>query len=37
MLIVIGALLALGVYSIIQKNTTIGAITIVLALLLMMS
>jgi hypothetical protein len=37
MLIVIGALFALGIYSIIQKNTTIGAITIILALLLMMA
>lgn len=34
-LVIIGALVVLGVYSIIQKNTTIGAITILLALFLM--
>lgn len=35
MLIVIGALFALGVYAVIQKNITVGAITILLAILLM--
>jgi hypothetical protein len=34
-LIVIGALLILGVYAIIQKNTAVGAITIMLAILLL--
>ena len=36
-LILIGALFALGIYAIIHKNTTVGAITIMLALLLLMS
>lgn len=35
-LIIIGALVILGVYSIIHKNTAIGAVTILLALLLLM-
>ena len=36
-LIVIGALFALGIYAIIHKNTMIGAITVILALLLLMA
>jgi hypothetical protein len=37
MLVIIGALFILGVYSIIHKNTTVGAITILLAILLFMA
>jgi hypothetical protein len=36
-LILVAALIILGIYAIIHKNTTIGAVTILLALLLLMS
>lgn len=36
-LIIIGALMILGVYSIIQKNMTVGAVTILLAMILLIS